>query len=81
MIYRNADYRNAGCDNKSTNYFYTCKIFVVLDLQHILGFHFLVEMPWWIMFFCPNWAFNIAKVGSKTMPKSEVWSINFDPYQ
>jgi hypothetical protein len=29
-------------------------------------------MPWWIMFFCPNWAFNIAKVGSKSLPKSEV---------
>ena len=32
-------------------------------------------MPWWIMLFCPNWAFNIAKVGSKTLPKSEVVSV------
>jgi hypothetical protein len=26
--------------------------------------------------FCPNWAFNIAKVGSKTSPKSEVEAID-----
>jgi hypothetical protein len=36
-------------------------------------------MPWWIMFFCPNWAFNIAKVGSKTLPKSEVCAIDWHP--
>jgi hypothetical protein len=50
-------------------------------LQLILCFYIGAETPWWIMFFCPNWAFNIAKVGSKSLPKSEVWSINSDPYQ
>lgn len=33
-------------------------------------------MGWRIGIFCPNWAFNSAKVGSKTSPKSEVEAID-----
>lgn len=34
-------------------------------------------MRWQIGHFCLNWAFNIAKVGSKTSPKSEVEAIDW----
>ena len=33
-------------------------------------------MGWRIGIFCPNWALNSAKVGSKTVPKSEVEAID-----
>jgi len=72
MIYRNADYRNVCYDNKFKHYFGTCKIFVLWDLQRffwlfILSFNAVADWG-----FYPNWAFGIAKVGSKTSPKSEV---------
>ncbi|NBV36522.1 MAG: hypothetical protein EBR94_04525 [Bacteroidetes bacterium] len=64
MIYRNADYRNDGCDNKSTNYFHTCKIFVVLDLPPILASTFELKYRGVLCFF--------AQIRLLILPKLEV---------
>jgi hypothetical protein len=42
-----------------------------------LAFNFEFKYGCRIGHFCPNWAFNIAKVGSKTSPKSEVEAIDW----
>jgi hypothetical protein len=42
-----------------------------------LAFNFEFKCGWRIGHFCPNWAFNIAKLGSKTSPKSEVEAIDW----
>jgi hypothetical protein len=42
-----------------------------------LAFNFEFKCGCRIGHFCPTWAFNIAKVGSKTSPKSEVEAIDW----
>jgi hypothetical protein len=80
MIYRNVNYRNVCCDNKSTHNFQSCKILIALGLQSFLDIEFQFSSSKLMMLFCPKSTFNIAKLGSETWPNWVVCAIDFHPH-